>query len=692
MKVITYLAFTVLSILIQFCVMDYIQEKNQSDESAALNVTTHKDVITDLLKNISVKPHALYYRTHVMSRSLKNTSPSKNYNNSSLSETSLGTTDATTTIFDVLYDENTSETDVTSTTTELYFTSTEFDNVTEITFYDIKNKSSDVPSTTSKVSFNLHCECNLLYNVCDLYCCCDQDCSENELKIFQCQNKIKGEDRAIDGCITHLLDEQRYGGSMLDNLFCVVKSNLPNKRSLRKFSLASTDNYYTWRNVVPKQPSYEFKKTLYKQGDPIWLLKNGIFYYLDFPAPMVNHYCTDRVPIQFIRKEKIKCNVKLEHLEMFNILKTTDEALVISATDNTFNSTTLNCTNLHCINWTILACEDGVCANYDKILNEATCTENVCNNIALKIDYEFYYYDLKIMNATIKLHIQNISHVLPFMMQEININFYMSNKSIDHVIELSGNPGYINGLPVIASYVKSNYTDNFFNNTSETRRRMLLPENKNGLCVLSNTTSNIVTFGISKRNKCRYEHPHTTLPKKNMCNNIQNGIIELLRLNSNISISPLGNPHGIADDGWINMFIDTNKRDPVYGEYNENTFKLYCYNLINRLSVTFMFANVDEGSHKGQNKILSAKYEVTTRNVSFNVEDISIVITVDINFVDLTKPSVIQYAGGPHLNIHLPKDFFFPFPQNGCIHMSNTLIVTIYCCVILLFTNKITLE
>ncbi|PZC82370.1 hypothetical protein B5X24_HaOG210411 [Helicoverpa armigera] len=69
-----------------------------------------------------------------------------------IQETSLGTTDATTTIFDVLYDENTSETDVTSTTTELYFTSTEFDNVTEITFYDIKNKSSDVPSTTSKIS------------------------------------------------------------------------------------------------------------------------------------------------------------------------------------------------------------------------------------------------------------------------------------------------------------------------------------------------------------------------------------------------------------------------------------------------------------------------------------------------------------------------------------------------------------
>lgn len=266
-------------------------------------------------------------------------------------------------------------------------------------------------------------------------------------------------------------------------------------------------------------------------------------------------------------------------------------------------------------------------------------------------------------------------------MQEVSVKFYLANKSIDNVIELSGNPGYINGRPVIVSYVNSNHTVNFFNNTSESRRRMLFPENRNGLCVLSNTSINFVKFGMNKRTKCRYVYPHT-LSKRNMCNNIQKDINELLSLN-NISISPLGNPHDIADDNWIKLLIVLNKQEPVYGDYNENNLKLYCYNLINRLSVTFMFANVNEKSYTGQNKILSAKYEVTTMNFSFNIEDISVVMTIDVNFVDLSKPSTIEYAGSPHINIHLPKDFFFPFPQNGCLNMSNMCIVTIYCFIIL---------
>lgn len=163
MKVITYLAFTFLSILIQFCVMDFIQEKIQSEDTANLDVTTQKQILNDLLKNISSKPHALYYRTHVMSRLLKNTSPSKIYDNSSMSEVTLGTTEGTTTVFDVLYDENTSDTEaITEITTEMYSTSTEFGNLTEITFFETKNKSSSVPSTTPKIKFSLHCYCNLL--------------------------------------------------------------------------------------------------------------------------------------------------------------------------------------------------------------------------------------------------------------------------------------------------------------------------------------------------------------------------------------------------------------------------------------------------------------------------------------------------------------------------------------------------
>lgn len=163
MNVITYLSFTVLSIFIQFCVMDFIQEKLQADDDPVHLNVSQKESLSEILKNISHKPHALYYRTQTK-RSLKISSST--ISNISSALVTLGTTEATTTLFDVLYDDNTSDSDVTSTT-EMYFTSTDYDNITEITFFENKNKSSNSPSFSSKPKTSLtdHCECNLLVSI-----------------------------------------------------------------------------------------------------------------------------------------------------------------------------------------------------------------------------------------------------------------------------------------------------------------------------------------------------------------------------------------------------------------------------------------------------------------------------------------------------------------------------------------------
>lgn len=344
-----------------------------------------------------------------------------------------------------------------------------------------------------------------------------------------------------------------------------------------------------------------------------------------------------------------------------------------------------NCSNLHCINWTILVCDSGLCKNYNKSTDEVTCTEDICTNVALKIDYEFYYQELKIINATIKLYVENISSSLPFMSQEINVNFYIANKSIDLILQLSGNPGYIEGLPVIVSYAKNNHTELFYNNTLAYKSNMVFPDNKNGLCDMTHTSSNIVKFGVNKRTKCLYVHPYEGVPKPDICNNIQSDINKLLKLHKNLSISPYGNPRDLSDNLWLNLEINIEKQEPVYGQFNDKSLKLHCYNLITRLSLIFMYASVDENAYTGQNKILSIKYEVAANNHSFYVEDISIVTTIDIIFMDVTKPSVYEYAGSPHLNIYLPRDFFFPFPPNTSAHMSTTCLMILLCCVIVFF-------
>lgn len=162
MKIITYLAFTLLSIVIQFCVMDYIQEKNKlDDKSIDLNLTSPKKLLNDILKDFTQKPHALYYRTNI--------APARNkiYSNTSIPEITLKTSTDLTTSFELLYDDNTSVTEDTFTTvTDDIFTTTEFENITEITLFDNKKNSTPIkPNITPKRALSKECNCNLLVSV-----------------------------------------------------------------------------------------------------------------------------------------------------------------------------------------------------------------------------------------------------------------------------------------------------------------------------------------------------------------------------------------------------------------------------------------------------------------------------------------------------------------------------------------------
>lgn len=299
-------------------------------------------------------------------------------------------------------------------------------------------------------------------------------------------------------------------------------------------------------------------------------------------------------------------------------------------------------------------------------MHEPFCTDTVCTNIAHRVDYTFYYFESKITNATLKLFTQTISLKVPFIDQEVNVRFVLTNESVDKITSFSGNPGYIDGLPIIVSYNQNNYTNHFYN-TSKMQRYLSHPENKHGICSMSNIKDNYVLFGQNRKNKCRYFLGRNNIRNETeLCKNLQNKLLEILGLNKKVIVSPFGNPLNVKDEEWITMRVPELKH-PSYGSFNKpNTVQ--CYNLIIGISYVFAFADASEVDTKRENRILSAKLEITARNVTFSLEEMSTVISVDTMFIDETKSSAYEYAGGPQLNIHLPKDFFFPFPSNkACV-------------------------
>ncbi|KAJ2953632.1 hypothetical protein O0L34_g1241 [Tuta absoluta] len=679
MQVITYLAFTLLSIAIQFVVMDLIQARIKvNDESIRkidLNNTSPKKSFSDILQHYAQRPHALYYQAkkEKLVDKAATTVNLSTYTRENISSESSTDLPISTTVVDLLYDENTTVTEESSTTvTETMYTTTEFDfdNITEITLFNSKKNKTDVkPKNTPKTVVSKDCSCNLLYTVCDVNCCCDDECTEYERNIFKCSESALRKENT-NFCYTQF---SFVMGSNIDDLFCVVKSNLPDKRNIaqKKHDPLLVAKHFKWHANSKLKPVQEYTKEMYKYGDPIWLLRNSTIYYVDLPSPMVNSYCSERKPIRFLRAEKIKCIVKLTDLELFQILSTAEQTSVISVTEKSMNSSALNCTTLHCTNWTIILCNELTCTKFNRSVHDPLCTENICTDLALKISYTFHYYQNKIMNATIKLFTQKVPLTMPFIEQELSVRFVIANESVNDIIEYSGNPGYIAGLPIIVSYAKANHTESFFNDTSKMKKRLFYPDNVHGICDRLNTTNNFIAFGTNKRTKCRFvaeqKAPHRNVT--NACKNIQKQITLKLGFGRNIAVSPLGNPHGLVDRDWFQLPIDI-PEEIIYGELNAQKTKMYCYNVVNRYSFVFSFADVSDQPATTKLKLLSAKFHFTASNVTFKVEDISTVVTVDSVFIDETKLSVVEYAGGPQLNIHLPRDFFFPFPSNNaCIYI-----------------------
>ncbi|XP_045520145.1 tectonic-1-like isoform X1 [Pieris brassicae] len=599
MQPITYLVFTLVSILIQFCVMDFINDTiEEKNKSKMLRRNLHA------MARIVEKPHGLFYQT--------------------LSNISIDmTTEMSSTILDWVYDENI------STTEENLFTditTSDYENVTEVTlFKNITTKPSLLKKSEGR------CGCNILYQTCDINCCCDTDCSDTERMLFSQNCKETYLKQFIHPCSSGQMKQTNF----LENLFCISKTNLPDKRLTDiQFDEAAIYRYPRWRISDKQEESNELG--FYKYNDPIWLMNESRFQ-ADIPMAFANNYCNDKRRIRFLINENVKCIVKLQELHMFEALKAVNNSVLsMGETINTTKSETFH------TNWTLVICDDNQCRAYNKTGDEPHCTDIYCENIATTVQYNFYYYNSRITKAVLKLHVQKVSMRIPFITQTIQVKFYLSNDSIENVTKLSGNPGYNWGLPIIISSAESNHTLHFFNKTNM-KRILTYPDNRNGKCLSSNVRYKIVQFGHNKRSKCRYHIQQIDLKNgTTACHLIQNQILNLLGLNSTLYISPYGNPERLSDERWLRLQI---VKTYIYGMFKNN--ELTCHNIIARIGYVMAYES---------EQLVYVNVEGTAQNITFDIEDISTVVTVDTSFIELRKS--LEFAGAPHLNINLPKNFF----------------------------------
>ena len=140
--------------------MDFINGRSPNNDTTTDDIKNDTGNLTHILKNIKEKPHALFYRIERKKGQINTMDPQK-YNNVSLPISYFSTTtEYASTLFDLVYEENSSTIDDNILTTETYYSSSELDNVTEITFFDKKNTT---PTEMPKKRKNKEkCHCDLL--------------------------------------------------------------------------------------------------------------------------------------------------------------------------------------------------------------------------------------------------------------------------------------------------------------------------------------------------------------------------------------------------------------------------------------------------------------------------------------------------------------------------------------------------
>lgn len=154
MAAMVYLYFTLLSIVVQFCIVDLL-EKNKHSEDNVTNAEGHN------LKKLIAEPHALFYKVdeNDLRQNIENL---HKYSNSSLPVTKFFDKDyyETSTMYDVFFEENLT---ASTETTEVYI-STDYPNVTEFEVFSKSNSTKFTPKTKPKNTKdnNNNCFCDLL--------------------------------------------------------------------------------------------------------------------------------------------------------------------------------------------------------------------------------------------------------------------------------------------------------------------------------------------------------------------------------------------------------------------------------------------------------------------------------------------------------------------------------------------------
>lgn len=107
-----------------------------------------------------------------------------------------------------------------------------------------------------------YCSCDLMVNFCDINCCCDNDCTDDMLSVFVCNEKHWSiYDFEYDAGLTSC--------EIRNDLFCVVGKEVVSEKAAYDVTLFGERSKYKWPMMFASYESDDENGENYKSGDSI---------------------------------------------------------------------------------------------------------------------------------------------------------------------------------------------------------------------------------------------------------------------------------------------------------------------------------------------------------------------------------------------------------------------------------------
>ncbi|KAG7490956.1 hypothetical protein JOB18_045732 [Solea senegalensis] len=396
------------------------------------------------------------------------------------------------------------------------------------------------------------CPCDLTSRACDVRCCCDKDCSTEELKLFVSHCLLGPFGGQVSPSPEYQCSVQLTENSPDWFPFLCVNSPPENNPHLGLFYRGG---------VIKSKPGPRFQSpalsapvpvNVYIEGSPILTVTDE---YLTIPQKVLGQ-CVNRAPVAFLKNFKVECVTLLNTCPTASPLQTQPPDLNIQVNNGQGGDVNVEVTEEVVTDLSQFITRANVLPAADESL--------VCENVTLAIDYQIYWKGNGITSI-------NLTHFIGTIILNGSVSLTTRYSAVFLNGEFmgepnSGNPGYQVGRPVIGGIANTSG-----NNPGSIQRTPinLWKSGSDGLCVTNENRP--VLFGENATSGCLLPVSGEYLAQ---CDLLRQAVRSLQEaLTTAIYVANSGNPDPLTVADWVKISFVTlnsstatgNTRSSCYG-------------------------------------------------------------------------------------------------------------------------------